>query len=142
MKLLRLLRLQTVYWIVAVGYNVVSWLRVRAGRPPLSATTPKTGLLVMSLYGSWLIPGRAGIMPLYRMLMGVAVAYLGYGGILRHIRNRFDNPRLYSSTLAWAAAIGINSFGLILNLLAAAGQFEAPASSPPPAAPISEPAEA
>lgn len=141
MKLSRLLRFQAFYFVIALGYNVVSWLRVRAGRPPLSATSPKMGLLVMSLYGSWLIPGRAASLPLYRLLMAVAVVYLGYGGILRHIRNRFSNPDLYSSTLAWAAAIGINSFGLVLNLLAATGQFEPPAAPPSPAAPTAQPVE-
>ena len=62
-------------------------------------------------------------MAAYRTLMGIAILALGVGGILVHLVNMSYRPEAYSSVIAWALAVLINVFGLLLNLIAANGKF-------------------
>lgn len=55
--------------------------------------------------------------------MGLWVLVFGYGGVALHVLNA-SNLDLYHSTFSWAAAIGINAFGLILNAYAVLGRFK------------------
>jgi hypothetical protein len=47
----------------------------------------------------------------------------GYGGVLSHLLN-ISHLDLYQSVWTWAGAIGVNSFGLVLNLVAALGWYK------------------
>ena len=76
----------------------------------------------MSLYGLFLSTGLMKSPTLYRVLMGVCVALMGYGGVVVHLLN-VRHLELYQSTLTWAGAIGVNSSGVVLNLMAALGRF-------------------
>jgi len=49
---------------------------------------------------------------------------MGYGGVVTHIINIFTQPQVYSSILSWGAAVGINLFGLVLNIIAVSGKFK------------------
>ena len=124
MKLKSLLICQIVYCLLGVGYNVVSWFEVAAGRPRLSTTDPFTGGLSMTVFGLFLIPGFMRKLTIYRVLMAVSIIVYGYGGIYKHIVNFFNDLSVYQSFLAWALAIGINIFGLVLNLIAVSGKFK------------------
>ena len=44
--------------------------------------------------------------------------------MVTHIINIFTQPQVYSSIVAWAAAVGINLFGLALNIIAVLGKFK------------------
>ena len=124
MKLTILLKLQVVYFVLGVAYNCLSLYFTATGKPALAPTQPVLGLVSMAVYALFLIPGFMRKLVLYRILMGVAILVMGYGGVVTHIINIFTQPQLYSSIVAWAAAVGINLFGLVLNIMAACGLFK------------------
>jgi hypothetical protein len=78
----------------------------------------------MITYALFLIPGYLRKITLYRILMGIAVIVMGYGGVVTHIMNIFTQPQVYSSIVAWAVAVGVNLFGLSLNIIAVLGKFK------------------
>jgi hypothetical protein len=82
------------------------------------------GAISMITYALFLIPGYLRKITLYRILMGVAILVMGYGGVVTHIINIFTQPQVYSSILSWAAAVSINLFGLVLNIIAVSGKFK------------------
>jgi hypothetical protein len=127
MKLRTLLFLQVAYFVLGVAYNVVSLCLTLQGKPALAPTVPVLGMISMGIYALCLIPGFLRKIVLYRVLMGLAIVWLGYGGIVTHIINIFTQPQVYASMLAWAAAVGINLFGLVLNVIAVLGKFKVPA---------------
>jgi hypothetical protein len=124
MKLTTLLKLQVVYFILGVAFNCLSLYFTLTGRPALGPTQPVMGLISMVVYALFLIPGFMRKLVLYRILMAVAILVIGYGGVVTHIINIFTQPQLYSSVVAWAGAVGINLFGLVLNIIAALGLFK------------------
>jgi hypothetical protein len=124
MKLSDLLRLQVIYVILGILYNAVSLYLISQGGKGLAPTQPVMGTISMLVYALFLIPGFLHKRTLYRILMGAAVLVIGYGGVVTHIINIFTQPQLYLSTLSWALAVGINLFGLVLNIVAALGKFK------------------
>jgi len=124
MKLTTLLLLQVIYFILGILYNGVSLFLISQGQPGLAPTQPVMGTISMITYALFLVPGYLRKITLYRILMGVAIIVIGYGGVVTHIINIFTQPQLYSSILSWALAVGINLFGLVLNIIAASGKFK------------------
>jgi hypothetical protein len=124
MSLNRLLFFQMCYCIAGLGYNMVSYFIVANGGLQLSTSEPITGALFMGAYGVCLLSGRFGFTRAYRIIMVFFVIAGGYGGILIHLINYSSDSSQYASFLAWIVAVGINSYGLILNVLAVLGRFE------------------
>lgn len=124
MKLTTLLLLQVIYFILGILYNGVSLFLISQGQPGLAPTQPVMGTISMITYALFLIPGYLHKITLYRILMGVAIIVIGYGGVVTHVVNIFTQPQLYSSILSWALAVGINLFGLVLNIIAVSGKFK------------------
>jgi hypothetical protein len=124
MQLTTLLRLQVIYVILGVVYNGVSLYLMAQGQPALAPTRPVLGIVSMTTYALFLIPGYLRKLVLYRILMGIAIVVMGYGGVVTHIINIFTQPQLYSSILSWTAAVGINLFGLTLNIISVSGKFK------------------
>jgi hypothetical protein len=124
MKLTTLLKLQVLYVILGIGYNCLSLYFTATGKPALAPTQPVLGLVSMVVYALFLIPGYMRKLLIYRILMGVAILVMGYGGVVTHIINIFTQPQLYSSIVAWAGAVGINIFGLVLNIIAVLGKYK------------------
>jgi len=124
MKLTTLLRLQVIYFVLGMLYNGVSLYLAAQGKPALAPTQPVLGAISMITYALFLIPGYLRKLTLYRILMGIAILVMGYGGVVTHIINIFTQPQAYSSLLSWAAAVGINLFGLVLNIIAVSGKFK------------------
>ena len=124
MNLKRLLLFQALYCIAGLGYNVVSYLIVADGGRRLSTSDPITGALFMGAYGLCLLPGHFGFTRAYRIIMGFFVVAGAYGGVLIHLINYSGDPSQYASFLAWIVAVGVNAYGVILNVLAALGRFE------------------
>ena len=118
----RLLMLQMFYCFGGIMYNVGSLLTLRNGQPAWASTDPVMGVVGMSLYGLFLSAGLMKSLTLYRVLMVVAIFMLGYSGVLAHLLN-IGHLKLYQSVWTWAGAIGVNSFGLVLNLTAALGGY-------------------
>jgi len=118
-----LLRLQFIYYVLGVAFNFISIYEVSTGSQQLTPNDPWTGCLVMTIYASFLLPGLKQKIKWYRILMVVAVLLLGYGGVFNHIQIYQATPELYCCTAAAIIGPGINVFGLVLNLIAAAGLF-------------------
>lgn len=118
----RLLMLQMAYCFAGIMYNVGSLLAQRNGQPAWASTDAVMGVVGVALYGLFLSAGLMKSLTLYRVLMGVSVVLLGYGGVIVHLLN-IGHMELYQSVWTWAAAIGTNGFGLALNLVAAFGWF-------------------
>jgi hypothetical protein len=119
----RLLILQMLYAYAGIMYNVGSLLAVRNGQAPWASTDAVIGVAAMSLYGLSLSTGLMKNLAIYRLLMIVSVLLFGYGGVIAHLLN-FGRLELYQSVWTWIAAPAVNSFGLILNLIAACGWFK------------------
>lgn len=126
MKLKTLLFAQCLYAFMGIGYNVLSHLAVASGGHAFSATAPLTGGLSLALYGLCLLPGFLGHLRVYRILMGVSILVFGYGGIVKHLLNYPGGLDVYSSMTAYILAIGINVYGLVLNVIAVSGKFDIP----------------
>jgi hypothetical protein len=124
MKLNRLLQLQVLYAVLGLAYNAVSFYSSMVLKQALAPTNPILGAISMVVYGLFLVPGFLGKITLYRILMVIAILVIGYGGVVTHIINIFTQPQVYSSIWAWAFALGINVFGLVLNIIAACGWFK------------------
>ena len=124
MRLTTLLSLQVIYFVLGMLYNGLSLYLTTIGAPPLAPTQPVLGSVSMITYALFLIPGYLRKITLYRILMGVAILVMGYGGVVTHIINIFTQPQVYSSILSWGAAVGINLFGLVLNIIAVSGKFK------------------
>jgi hypothetical protein len=124
MKLTTLLRLQIIYFVLGMLYNGVSMYLSSQGKPALAPTKPVLGAISMITYALFLIPGYLPNINLYRILMGIAIVVMGYGGVVTHIINIFIQPQVYSSIVSWAAAVSINLFGLVLNIIAVSGKFK------------------
>ncbi|MBU3914187.1 hypothetical protein KKA14_01500 [bacterium] len=119
-----LLKLQLIYCVLGVGYNIVSYISAMTGGRQLSANSPITSGIFMSVYGLCLIAGYKGFFKSYRLLMLFFLIASGYGGVIKHFIIYAKQPEVYASYSAWVSAIGINLFGFLLNLLAVAGRFE------------------
>ena len=118
----RLLMLQLAYSFAGVMYNVGSLLALRNELPAWAPTDPVMGAGAMSLVGLFVATGLLKNLTPYRVLMAIAVVLAGYGGVIAHLLN-IGHLELYQSVWTWAGAIGVNSFGLVLNLMAAFGWF-------------------
>ena len=118
----RLLMLQMAYAYAGIMYNVGSLLAVRNDLAAWASTDAVVGVAGMSLYGLFLATGLMKSVSLYRLLMGASVILLGYAGVITHLLN-LGHLELYQSAWTWAGAVGINGFGLALNLAAALGWF-------------------
>ncbi len=124
MRLSRLLQLQVFYAVMGIAYNGVSLYSAMVLKQALAPTNPVLGTMSMVGYALFLLAGFLGKITLYRVLMVVAILVIGYGGVVTHIINIFTQPQVYSSLWAWAFALGINLFGLVLNIIAALGKFK------------------
>jgi len=124
MQLSTLLRLQVLYAVLGIAYNGVSIYFASAFKQPLAPTQPALGIITMVVYALFLLPGFLGKTVLYRVLMAVAIIVIGYGGVVTHLINIFTQPQLYHSLIAWSFAVGINLFGLVLNMVAVVGKFK------------------
>lgn len=118
----KLLIAQMFYGFAGIMYNVGSLLDQRAGQQSWASTDAVVGVAGIALYCLFLSAGLMNNKTLYRVLMAASVILLGYGGVLAHVLN-VGHLDLYQSVWTWALAIAINTFGLLLNLIAAFGRY-------------------
>lgn len=126
MTLKNLLKLQLAYYILGMLFNAGSLYSISNGAQQWTPNAPIPAAMFMTLYATFLLPGVFKKIPLYRILMGVAVILMGYGGVVKHIGLMQDSPELYCCTAAMIIGPGINVFGLILNIIGASGKFKVP----------------
>jgi len=118
----KLLMLQMAYCFTGIMYNVCSLISLRSGLPAWAPTDAVIGVAGVGLYGLFLSSGLMKRLNFYRVLMAVSVVLFGYGGVIVHLL-KVCQMGLYLSIWTWAAAITINGFGLVLNLIATCGWF-------------------
>lgn len=110
MDLITLTNLINLYFILAIGYNVVSLVRMDLRGQGLAPTEPGQAIVMMALvyviHASLLM---LGLTP-WALLMAVFIALIIRFGIFRHVFGY--SSEVYSSRAAWVAAIGINIFGV------------------------------
>ncbi|WP_417452099.1 hypothetical protein [Kordiimonas sp.] len=98
------------YFVLAIGYNLVSQLRADLGKEPLAPTDPPFGILMMSvLFVIWSLQDIFQ-MPVWAMLIAVYLYLIARFGVWRHLVGYAED--IYLSRLAWRSAIGINLYGL------------------------------
>lgn len=124
MQLRTLLKLQVSYYLLGMLFNAGSYLSISNGAQQWTSNDPITGSIFMTVYALFLIPGFVKKITTYRILMGLSVVLLGYGGVLKHIESILETPELYCCTAAMIIGPGINVFGLILNMMATFGKFQ------------------
>ncbi len=124
MALSTLLKLQLIYCIFGIGYNIVSYYLLMSGGRPLSSNSPIIGGLAMFAYGFCLISAQKGFYKIYRLLMVLFLVIFGYAGLAKHFVIYAQQPEAYASFSAWLIAIVNNLFGFLLNFVAAANRFE------------------
>jgi len=124
MKLKTLLRLQFLYCVLGILFNLINYLLIRNDFQTLTPTVPLEGFLVMSIYGMFLLSGYYKKIKIYRFLMFISILVLGYGGVVRNIVLLNHSPDLYQSYFAGIVGLSINVFGLFLNVIAVVGKFK------------------
>ena len=104
------------YFILAIGYNIVSLVRTDMNRPALAPTEPVQAIVMMSLlyviYASEPVLGRTA----WTALIVMFVSLIARFGIYRHLVGY--TPENYSSRIAWTTAIAINAYGVFVLCLA------------------------
>lgn len=124
MELKTLLKLQFIYCLFGILFNLISWGFIENGYQALAPTLPLGGIIVMALYGVFVLTGFFGNIKWYRCLMFISIIILGYGGVVKHILTLHQNPEVYYSFFSGFAAILINLFGLVLNCVASMGKLK------------------
>ena len=104
------------YFTLAIGYNIASLARMDMNKAALAPTEPVQAIVIMSLlyviYASGPVLGRTA----WTALVAVFVLLIARFGIYRHLVGY--TPADYSSRIAWAAAIAINAYGVLVLCLA------------------------
>ena len=106
------------YFILAIGYNLVSLALRDMNKAPLAPTEPVQAIVMMSLlyviYASEEVLGSIAWTALIAVFLVLIVRF----GIYRHLMGYGTAD--YASRAAWLVAIGINVFGVCVLFLAAA----------------------
>lgn len=112
----------SIYIVLAVGYNIVSVVLIDTTGRSASPTEPMTGLVIMTVLYLVFVTGPQISEPLYLFLLASFGFFILRFGVLAHLFG-FD-PARYYSRLSWAAAILINSFGVVtLGMIIAISLF-------------------
>lgn len=124
-KLNQLLKLQLIYVFLGILFNLISYYLILVNDEALTPTKPIMGLLAMLVYASFLLTGYYKKILWYRALMSVSILIFGFSGVVKHIVSFNQEPELYYSIYAMFVAVGINTFGVMLNLVSVFKKFKA-----------------
>ena len=98
------------YFVLAIGYNLVSVALQEMNRSPLAPTEPLPAITMMALlyviYATEDVLGPVA----WTLLLAVFLALIARFGIYRHLVGY--STTAYASRTAWAFAIGINAYGV------------------------------
>ena len=123
-KLSKLLFLQLSFALIAVGYLLLSAYQLQVTGQALSAAPILPSITIFVFYSGCLLLPRIGMIKSYRFTMVVAIVVCGGGGVIGNIMRYMDSGlEQYSTFLAFVIAVAINSYGTVLNIIAALGLF-------------------
>jgi len=124
-KLSKLLFLQLSYVFIGVSYLLLSAYQLQETGQALSAAPILPAIIGFVLYSGFLLLPRIGMIKSYRFAMFLAIILMGGGGVVGNIVRYMDSGlEHYANFLAFAIAVAINSYGLVLNTIAALGLFK------------------
>jgi len=124
-KLSKLLFLQLSYVFIGVSYLVLSAYQLQETGQALSAAPILPAIIGFVLYSGFLLLPRIGMIKSYRFAMFLAIILMGGGGVVGNIVRYMDSGlEHYANFLAFAIAVAINSYGTVLNTIAALGLFK------------------
>ena len=124
-KLSTLLFLQLSYALIAVGYLLLSTYRLQVTGQALSAAPILPAIIMFVPYCGLLLLPRVGMIKGYRFAMVVASVLMGGGGVVGNIMRYMDSGlEHYATFSAFVIAVAINSYGTVLNIIAALGLFK------------------
>ncbi|WP_204113194.1 hypothetical protein [Shimia biformata] len=124
LELRTLLRLQTVFAALSLGYLVISLLRREMTGEALSAAAIGPSIAMFIAYLGVLYIGKIGKVDWYRLGMIPALVLFGGGGVIANVLRFMDSGlENYASNSAFAVAVAINGFGTVLNFIALLGLF-------------------
>ena len=114
MRVACLLKLQIVYALTAILFNVVSLLRIKFDQAGLTDTNPALGIAVISpiIISAW--AALKGYNTLFLAINSAFIPLLIYAGIVKHLPNLSLLPLASILTSPLVLAIVINCFGVIV----------------------------
>lgn len=118
-------------WIgLGIGFNLVSYFRLRHGNAPLMQTPPLIGIGVLGLFIPIILLGLTDWRASYLILNLMMALFISYTGIFRHLQVLFSDRSLegYASRTALLIGVGINLFGVgatVVACVTAAGLSDA-----------------
>lgn len=117
--------LQLIWIGLGIGFNLVSFSRLRRGSTPLMHTPPLIGIGVLGLFIPIILLGVTDWRASYLMLNLMMALFIGYTGIFRHLQVLFSDQSLkgYASRTALLIGVGINLFGVGATVLACVVAF-------------------
>lgn len=112
--------LQLVWIGFGVGFNLVSYIRMKRGKTPLMQTPPLVGICVLVVFIPAILLGLTGWLVSYVVLNLMIAVFIGYTGIFRHLQalRRDRELKNYASKTALLSGVGINLFGVGVAVLA------------------------
>ncbi len=123
-QLKKLIVLQFTYAFLGIAFNGVSYYMIIKNYGALTPTDPLKGVLAMFIYVLFLTTGYFKKIIWYKVLMTISVLIFGYNGIITHLVTINQEPDLYYSLCTMLIAVGINLFGVGLNLVAVFKTFK------------------
>ncbi|MBV1933159.1 MAG: hypothetical protein KUG59_00610 [Parvibaculaceae bacterium] len=106
--------LQLIWIGLGVGFNLVSYFRLKRGKAPLMQTPPLIGIGVLGLFIPIILLGVTDWHAAYLILNLMMALFISYIGIIRHLQVLFSDRSLdgYASRTALLIGVGINVFGV------------------------------
>lgn len=105
------------YFVMAVGYNILSLAWMDWQGRPLAPTQPVQAIVTMVLlyvvYAAKEVLGSTA----WTLLIGIFLLLILRFGIYQHLANY--SPNEYAGRAAWAIAIALNVYGVLALFLAA-----------------------
>ena len=110
------MRLLWVWIVLAIGYNLASFVMIQSGGQALSATDPVPASILFIVYAGIVFLAQKGFSKTFLVTNLIFLPMIVYNGILLHIFNfTGDEMHHYSSTGAWFFAIATNFFGVVVG---------------------------
>lgn len=108
-------------WIgLGIGFNLVSYFRLRRGSTPLMQTPPLIGIGVLGLFIPIILLGVTDWHASYLILNLMMALFISYTGIFRHLQVLLSDQNIegYASRTALLIGVGINLFGVGATVVA------------------------
>jgi hypothetical protein len=110
----RIIKMQLLWLVAAIGFHLVSLTRVMYGFSSISNNAPLPSIMGLMLFAPVLFLGWSSRYLAYGILNSLLISIVFYAGYLFQVLDLFSSQGLsgYASVNAWLAGVLINSFGI------------------------------